>query len=73
MYFVHFFENRNLLLCQLLKHVPTVGDDVKIKGRKGKVSDIKNIDEENIHVQIIIETAVNKSKVVVDNSKKKKR
>jgi hypothetical protein len=71
MFAVHFFENKNLLLSQLLKRVPSVGEDLKIKGRKGKVSSVNTIDEKNIHVQVIIEK-VNKNKLIVDNSKKKK-
>jgi hypothetical protein len=73
MFVVYFFENKNLLLNQLLSNVPSVGDALTIKGRKGKVSSVNSIDEKKIHVQIIFEV-VNKSKVViVDNSKKKKR
>ena len=42
MYVVHFLENKNQLLSQLLKNVPSVGEVVVIKGRKGKVSSITN-------------------------------
>ncbi|WHY78659.1 hypothetical protein QNH20_05805 [Neobacillus sp. WH10] len=72
MFAVHFFEKKNLLLSQLLKRVPSVGEDLKIKGRKGKVSGVNNIDEKIFHVQVILEN-VNKSKLIVDNSKKKKK
>jgi hypothetical protein len=72
MFAVHFIENNNVLLTQLLKNVPTEGDELKIKGRKAKVAGVKNIDELNIHVLVTLEV-VNKSKFVVDNSKKKKR
>lgn len=72
MFAVHFFEKKNLLLSQLLKRVPSAGEDLKIKGRKGKVSSVNNIDEKIFHVQVILEN-VNKSKLIVDNSKKKKK
>ncbi|MCM2532252.1 hypothetical protein NDK43_07385 [Neobacillus pocheonensis] len=72
MFVVHFFENKKLLLIQLLKRVPSVGEDLTIKGRKGKVSSVISIDEKNIHVQLFVEI-VNKNKLIVDNSKKKKR
>lgn len=72
MFVVYFFDNKNLLLTQLLKHVPTVGEELTIKGRKGKVSSVSSIDERKIHVQVILEN-VNKNKLIVDNSKKKKR
>ncbi|MED1471226.1 hypothetical protein [Bacillus salipaludis] len=74
MFVVYFFENKNLLLTQLLQRVPSVGEDLKIKGRKGKVSSVTSVDEQKFQVQIVLE-AVNKNKLaaVVDNSKKKKR
>ncbi|MGG1396766.1 hypothetical protein ABE288_02765 [Bacillus salipaludis] len=74
MFVVYFLENKNLLLTQLLQRVPSVGEDLKIKGRKGKVSSVTSVDEQKFQVQIILE-AVNKNKLAaaVDNSKKKKR
>lgn len=72
MFAVHFIENKNQLLCQLLNRVPLVNEELKIKGRKAKVLSVKSIDEKNIHVQVTLE-AVNKNKPVIDQSKKKKR
>jgi hypothetical protein len=74
MFVVYFLENKNLLLTQLLQRVPSVGEDLKIKGRKGKVSSVTSVDEQKFQVQIVLE-AVNKNKLAaaVDNSKKKKR
>jgi len=72
MYAVHFFDNKNLVLCQLLNRFPSVGDDIKIKGRKGKVSSVLSISEKVIHIKITFET-VKKSNVIVDQSKKKRR
>ncbi|MBI0578732.1 hypothetical protein IEC97_15315 [Neobacillus cucumis] len=74
MFVVYFFDNKNLLLTQLLQRVPSVGEDLKIKGRKGKVSSVTSVDEQKFQVQIVLE-AVNKNKqaAAVDNSKKKKR
>ncbi|MBT2736434.1 glycine cleavage system H lipoate-binding protein [Neobacillus sp. B4I6] len=72
MFAVHFIEKNNVLLTQLLNRVPTEGEELKIKGRKAKVESVKNIDDLNIHVQVTI-VVVNKNKLVVDNSKKKKR
>jgi hypothetical protein len=73
MYAVSFFENKNLLLSQLLKRVPSVGEELKIKGRKATVSSVNNIDEKKAHVQVIFETIKKDNKQAVDNSKKKKR
>lgn len=72
MFVVHFFENKNLLLSQLRKHVPSEGDDLTIKGRKGKVSRVSSIDDKNIHVQVILES-IKKNQLIADKSKKKKR
>ncbi|MFD2443804.1 hypothetical protein ACFSO7_07380 [Bacillus sp. CGMCC 1.16607] len=72
MFTVQFFENKNLLLSQLRKNVPSVDDDLTIKGRKGKVISVKSVDEKLVHIQVTLEK-VNKNKLVIDNSKKKKR
>ncbi|MGO4890365.1 hypothetical protein ACJ2A9_21670 [Anaerobacillus sp. MEB173] len=68
---VHYYENKNLLLSQLLENVPSVGDNVKIKKRKGKVVSITKLDEMTLQVQVTLE--VIKKNVTVDPSKKKKR
>lgn len=73
MFTVHFFENKNLLLSQWLSRVPSEGEDLKIKGRKGKVRSVDTIDEKTIHVQVVLEKVNKKSAAFVDNSKKKKR
>jgi hypothetical protein len=71
MFAVHYFTNKDLLLSQLTRIVPAVGDELKIKGRKGKVVSVKEVDEKIIHVQMALEAV--KSKVVIDPSKNKKR
>ncbi|MBT2686631.1 hypothetical protein J7I93_00375 [Bacillus sp. ISL-47] len=72
MFIVYYLEGKNILLNQLRKNVPAEGEEVKIKGRKGKVTSVKTTDDHKVHVQVILES-VNKNKVVLDNSKKKKR
>lgn len=52
--------------------MPSLDGDLKIKGRKGKISSVEQIDEKNIHVQIILES-IKKSNLITDKSKKKKR
>lgn len=73
MYAVSFFENKNLLLSQLLNRVPSVGEELKIKGRKATVSSVHNIDQKNAHVQVTLEAIKKDNKQIVDNSKKKKK
>lgn len=72
MFVVYFFENKNLLLNQLRQNPPSVGEDLRIKGRKGKVASVESIDEKTIHVHVTLET-VTKKQVIADPSKKKKR
>lgn len=71
MFVVHYFENKNLLLTQLVQKVPAVEDAIKIKGRKGKVINVTDIDGRNVHVQVELATVVKKSALV--DPKKKRR
>lgn len=74
MFVVKFFENKNLLLTQLLNRVPEVGENLTIKGKKGQVSSVSSIDETHIQINLTIEKKViSKNKLPLDNSKKKKR
>jgi len=72
MFVISFIENRTILLCQFLKQAPSVGDAITIKGRKGKVVHVENMDKNHIHVQVELKT-IDKKKVAIDDSKKKKR
>ncbi|MDO6850964.1 hypothetical protein Q4S57_23820 [Priestia megaterium] len=69
---VHFFENKKLLLSQLRENIPSTGDGLKIKGRKGTVVLVNNIDEKNVHVEVALEKVVKKN-LALDNAKKKRR
>ncbi|MEH7382195.1 hypothetical protein V7138_17170 [Bacillus sp. JJ1533] len=71
MYVVHYYENKNLLLTQLVQNVPSVDEAIKIKGRKGKVTNVTDIDERNIQVQVVLDRIVKKN--AVSDLKKKKR
>lgn len=74
MYVVHFFENKIELLNQLLGSVPAVGEMITVKGRKGKVTDVNQIDDKHVNVQITVEKVVVKNKLTAaDLAKKKKR
>ncbi|MGE8077456.1 hypothetical protein [Peribacillus loiseleuriae] len=69
---IHFFENNTIVLSQLLKHIPSVDEDIKIKGRKGKVLSVKNIEENIVHVHVIFEQVI-KNQPISKDTKKKKR
>jgi hypothetical protein len=73
MYVVTYLENRNVLLTQLSRNLPSEGENIKIKGRKGKITTVSPLDEKHVHIHVALE-AVNKNKLAaVDNSKKKKK
>ncbi|MCM3122764.1 hypothetical protein QNH36_12020 [Mesobacillus sp. AQ2] len=72
MFVVHFFENRNELLNQLRQQVPSVGEDLRIKGRKGKVTSVLAVNEKTYHVHLALESK-QKPTVAADPGKKKKR
>ena len=72
MFVVHFFENRTELLNQLRKQVPSVGEDLKVKGRKGKVTSVLAVDEQTYHVQLTLESKAKQAQAA-DPGKKKKR
>jgi hypothetical protein len=72
MFAVHFFENKNAILTQLRKQAPSIGEDLKIKGRKAKVTAVNSIDDKNIHVQVTLETLKKNLPAAVDSKKKKR-
>jgi hypothetical protein len=69
---IHFFENKSLVLSQLLRHIPSVNENIKIKGRKGKILSVKKIEENLFHVHVNFEQ-VNKNQQIIKDIKKKKR
>lgn len=71
MFAVHFLENRNQLLTQLLKTVPAEGENVVIKGRKGKVTSVTFVDEKNVQVQVALEVIVKKPSLELPGKKKR--
>ncbi|WP_066367305.1 hypothetical protein [Neobacillus fumarioli] len=73
MFAVSFLENKNVLLLQLLIRIPSVGEELKIKGRKAKVLKVENVDDKKVHVQVALEAVAKKDMKLVDQSKRKKR
>ena len=69
---IHFYENNTLILSQLLKRIPSVDEDIKIKGRKGKVLTVKQIQENIFHVHVRFEQVI-KNQPISKDTKKKKR
>ena len=60
------------MLTQLLQQVPSADENIKIKGRKGKVVSVKEIEENRFQVQVILEEIVKKQLTLLDNKKKRR-
>lgn len=73
MYAVHFMEKNIIVLTQVLRVIPAVDDELKIKGRKGKVISVQETEEKSINVQVEFEKIVDKSKASIKDLGKKKR
>ena len=74
MFAVHFYENNSRVLTQALRNIPSVNEPIKIKGKKGKVINITEIEGNVIHVHVEFEKLVVKNPVgSKDLGKKKKR
>ncbi|MFJ7981581.1 hypothetical protein ACIQ1D_14990 [Lysinibacillus xylanilyticus] len=71
MFITHFYENKTSVLSQLLVNLPTVEENIKIKGRKAKVVQIVQIDDNNYQVSIIFEK-VPKKQPLKEIGKKKR-
>lgn len=69
---VHFIENRTVVLTQLRDQVPPVNQDIKIKGRKGKVLTVKEMEENVVHVQVFFEPVITKQLVLKDDKKRRR-
>lgn len=73
MYAIHFYENNNYVLNQVLRNIPAVDDNVTLKGRKGKVMRIEEIKENVYYVFVEFEIVVDKKKLAAAELAKKKR
>ncbi|MBM7607364.1 hypothetical protein JOD29_000601 [Lysinibacillus composti] len=72
MYVVTFFEKNTFYLSQLLKKVPQKDEAIKIKGRKGTVLNVEQIDEKNIHVRVELEKVVKFQPMLKDDKKRRR-
>ncbi|WP_252504312.1 hypothetical protein [Sporosarcina sp. Marseille-Q4943] len=73
MYAIHFYENNNYVLNQVLRTIPSLDDNVTLKGRKGKVTNVEEIKENVYYVFVEFEKVVDKSKTAALDPKKKRR
>ncbi|TQR19104.1 hypothetical protein [Psychrobacillus vulpis] len=73
MFAVHFYENKSIVLTQALRNIPSVDEDLKIKGRKGKVTRVEQIEENIFHVHVEFEKIVEKNLASAKDLSKKRR
>ncbi|KOY80578.1 hypothetical protein I6G82_09075 [Lysinibacillus macroides] len=71
MFVTHFYENKTSILSQLLVKLPAVEEDIRIKGRKAKVLEVLQVDNNNFHVKVVFEK-IPKKQPLKDLGKKKR-
>lgn len=71
MYNVTFYENRTLFMSKLTTTIPSENENIQLKGRKGIVIRVEQIDEKNVHVHIALEKVIKKSAILEPNKKRK--
>lgn len=72
MFAIHYFERNTLFISKLLNEVPTVGSEVKLKGRKGKITEVTQIEENKFRVQVELEVIKKVPLVGAEDKKKRK-
>ncbi|WP_397539142.1 hypothetical protein [Rummeliibacillus pycnus] len=70
MFTVHFLDKKEIVLSQLLRKVPSVNEELKIKGRKGKIINVVQMNDNKFQIHLIFEK---KKKPIVSNDVDKKR
>ncbi|MGG0655509.1 hypothetical protein [Rummeliibacillus pycnus] len=71
MFTVHFFENKEIVLSQLLRKIPSVNEELKIKGRKGKIVNVVQMNDNKFNIQMVFEKK--KTPIVSINVDKKRK
>ncbi|MBM6617863.1 hypothetical protein [Bacillus suaedaesalsae] len=72
MFNVSFYDKKDVLLVQYRSQVPAEGEELKVKGRKGKVTRVETVTEHKFNVHVELE-AEKKNNMAADAGKKKKR
>ncbi len=69
---VHYYEKNISVLSQCLRRIPSIDENIKIKGRKGKIVNVTQIEDNKYHVQVELEKVVKKTALLKDDKKKKR-
>lgn len=73
MYAIHYYEHKTEVLNLLSRTIPSIDEQVKIKGRNGKVISVLQIKENVYQVFIEFEKVVDKRKIAANDFGNKKR
>nr|WP_106778855.1 hypothetical protein [Lysinibacillus timonensis] len=71
MYSITFYENSSLVMSKLTTILPTLNEVITVKGRKGKVVRVNQLDDKTIHVFVEFEKVIKKQAIVEPNKKKR--
>lgn len=69
---IHYLENNTPVLSQCLERIPEVDENLKIKGRKGKVVNVVQLEDHKYQVHVALEK-IDKTPLMLKDDKKKKR
>lgn len=72
MFAVHFYENKTYVLNQALRNLPAVDEEIRIKGRKGKVVSVEAMEDNKYFVYVEFEKIVAKKADALDPKKRKR-
>ncbi|MCM3584266.1 hypothetical protein M3182_00740 [Mesobacillus maritimus] len=61
MYVIHFVEDKKRILTQFVQKIPSVDDQVKIKGKKAKVIRVEPQEQKQVDIHIVTEKIVKKN------------
>lgn len=71
MFVTHFYEGKTSVLSQLLVNLPTVEENIRIKGRKAKIIGVNQINNNNYQVRVVFEI-IPKKQPIKELGKKKR-
>lgn len=73
MYSIHFYEGKTYVLNKASRIIPSVNENVRIKGRNGIVMNVQEMGENRYFVFVEFKKIVDKSKLATIDMKKKKK
>lgn len=68
---IRFYAENENVLTQLVDHVPPVGEAIKIKGRKGKVIQVNEINDRMVNVLIEFDKIRRRNTAPIHNKRRR--